>query len=97
MNQVDGGMRYSATDLLTWHGCAHASRLDALALSDAELATWLAARSKARAEAIASGADFPEPANVRGDEHERAMRDKLVAEPGAWRRWPTGWMSSGSR
>ena len=41
MNQVDGGMRYSATDLLTWHGCAHASRLDALALSDAELADWL--------------------------------------------------------
>ena len=79
MNQVDGGMRYSATDLLTWHGCAHASRLDALALSDAELAAWLAARSKARAEAIASGADFPEPANVRGDEHERAMRDQLLA------------------
>ena len=47
MNQVDGGMRYSATDLLTWHGCAHASRLDALALSDATLASWLAARSKA--------------------------------------------------
>jgi hypothetical protein len=48
MNQVDGGMRYSATDLLTWHGCAHASRPDVLALSDAELAAWLAARSKAR-------------------------------------------------
>src|SRR5688500_12383530 len=80
MNKVDGVVRYSATDLLTWHGCAHASRLDALALSDADLATWLAARSTARAEAIASGADFPEPANVRGDEHERAMRDKLAAE-----------------
>lgn len=79
MNQVDGGMRYSATDLLTWHGCAHASRLDALALSDAELASWLAARSRARAAAIASGADYPEPANVRGDEHERAMRDRLEA------------------
>ncbi|WP_104524535.1 TM0106 family RecB-like putative nuclease [Blastococcus atacamensis] len=80
MNQADGGMRYSATDLLTWHGCAHASRLDALALSDASLAEWLAARKRARDEAIASGADFPEPANDRGDEHERAMRDKLVAE-----------------
>ncbi|MCW3038299.1 MAG: putative RecB family nuclease [Solirubrobacterales bacterium] len=80
MNQIDSGVRYSATDLLTWHGCAHASRLDALALSDAALASWLAARSKARAEAITSGADYPEPANVRGDEHERAMRDRLVAE-----------------
>ncbi|MGY1722723.1 TM0106 family RecB-like putative nuclease [Blastococcus sp. SYSU DS0533] len=79
MKQVDGGMRYSATDLLTWHGCAHASRLDALALRDAELAAWLAERSKARAAAITSGADFPEPANVRGDEHERAMRNRLVA------------------
>ena len=80
MNQVDGGMRYSATDLLAWHGCAHASGLDALALSDASLAEWLAARKRARDEAVASGADYPEPANVRGDEHECAMLDRLVAE-----------------
>jgi hypothetical protein len=36
MNRVDGALRYSATDLLTWHGCAHASRLDALVLDTHE-------------------------------------------------------------
>lgn len=78
MYETDGGARYySATDLLTWHGCAHASRLDALALADRELRDWLAVRDAVRRQAIADGTDWPEPANVRGDQHEHAMLERL--------------------
>src|SRR5947209_8303300 len=79
MHETDGGVRYySASDLLTWHGCAHASRLDALSLADGELRDWLAVRTAARRQALADGSELPEPANVRGDQHEHAMLRGLL-------------------
>ncbi|TKJ27865.1 TM0106 family RecB-like putative nuclease [Blastococcus sp. CCUG 61487] len=77
MHTIDGAVVYSATDLLTWRGCAHASRLDALALTDAELRAWRDAQKRLAADA---GSGFPPPANLRGDEHEQAMLDRLISE-----------------
>jgi len=77
---ASGTKLYSASDLLTWLGCQHASALDALALSDRDLKAWLRVRREAQEVAITAKTDFPEPANVRGDEHEVAMRGRLQAE-----------------
>jgi len=73
------GVRYSATDLLTWLGCAHASRLDARAMSEPALRRWLRDRRDLLEADLDSGVAFPEPAARRGEEHERATLDRLKA------------------
>src|SRR4051812_7678228 len=80
MYVMDGVLRYSASDLLTWHGCAHASGLDALALADRDLRTWLSGKVADKKQALEEGTELPDPANLRGDRHETAMRDRLVAQ-----------------
>lgn len=78
MQTVDGTVMYSATDLLTWKGCGHASWLDAQALTDSDLKDWLAERAAAERARLADGG-FPEPASVRGDEHEANVRNAMAA------------------
>ena len=86
------GTRYSASDLVTWLGCQHASALDAQALADHDLQAWLRDQRSARAAALASGEELPEPTVVRGGEHEQSALTALldaglkvvqIARPGA--------------
>jgi predicted RecB family nuclease len=81
MQRVNGSVMYSATDLLTWYGCAHASHMDALALSDRGLQEWLAAQAAVQREAIEARLAFPDPSGARGDAHEAKMLTGLKADP----------------
>jgi predicted RecB family nuclease len=80
LQQSAAGVRYSATDLVTWLGCSHASWLDASTLTDPGL-RGLLRRQREQAQAdLDSGLAFPEPSAGRGAEHEAAMLAGLVAQ-----------------
>ena len=94
MYQLDGMMRYSATDLLAWLGCEHASRLDAEAVTDRVLSDWIRAqRAQAKAD-LDAGRAYPDPLTTRGDEHEAllltSLRDSGVQVVSIPKAGPTG-------
>ncbi len=83
MLSTDKGTWYSATDLLNWLGCAHRSALDAQAITSPELRDWLRGHRSAAVLLLPDGDDrpaFDTPAQARGDEHERNMLARLIAD-----------------
>lgn len=76
MLRTDAGIWYSPSDLLNWMTCPHRSALDARKLTDPDLSAWLKTRPSPLALVDPddeNGTEFDEPAQLRGDMHERAM------------------------
>lgn len=83
MLRTDEGIWYSASDVLAWLGCGHRSSLDRRALDDPALRQWLDAHRPAAAllnPDVEDAQSYDSPAQIRGDEHERAMLARLEAE-----------------
>lgn len=82
MLQTSEGVWYSASDVLQWLGCAHRTTLDGRTIDEPELQAWVKAHKKP-ADLVGDheGATaFESPAQFRGDQHERAMLQRLRDE-----------------
>lgn len=82
MLQTDEGVWYSASDVLAWLGCVHRTTLDEQALVEPALRSWLKAHKvEADLKGDYEGAQgYESPAQFRGDQHERAMLQRLRDE-----------------
>ena len=82
MLQTSEGIWYSASDVLQWLGCAHRTTLDGRTIEEPALQAWVKAHKKP-ADLVGDheGATaFESPAQFRGDQHERAMLQRLRDE-----------------
>lgn len=83
MLRTEEGIWYSASDVLAWLGCAHRTQLDVQAVDDVDLRAWLKAHRPAAVlldPDVADAQAYDSPAQIRGDQHERAMLARLQSE-----------------